>query len=169
VSKAFTKDEAPDAIILPARAPLPAGVPNYVTPRGLRLLRAELEALEREREARERQQDEGQAARLGLIAARVRELLGRLHGAVVIDPGQGPSDEVRLGATVVVRDGRGVTQSLQIVGVDEADGRVGRVAFLAPIARALLGRKVGDVTTAQTPRGEDDLTILAIEYGEKLD
>ena len=49
VSKAFTKDEAWEEPIIPSRAPVPAGVPNYVTPRGLRLLRAELAELEAER------------------------------------------------------------------------------------------------------------------------
>jgi transcription elongation factor GreB len=164
VSKAFTKEDAPDAVILPARAPLPPGVPNYVTARGLRLLRAELDALERERAAREAQQDEGREARLTLISARLKELLGRVHGAVVVDPGAGSRDEVRLGATVVVRDASGIQQRFRIVGIDEADGKAGRIAFVAPIARALLGRRVGDMVSVQTPRGEDELDVIAIEY-----
>lgn len=51
MSKAFTSEETPDdPIVVPARAPLPPGVPNYVTPRGLALLRAERATLEHERE-----------------------------------------------------------------------------------------------------------------------
>jgi transcription elongation factor GreB len=169
VSKAFTKDEAPEAVILPARAPLPAGVPNYVTPRGLRLLRAELDALERARAAREGDAGEGQAARLGLITARLKELLGRVHSAVVVEPRAGPLDQVRLGATVVVRDRTGCELRFHIVGVDEADGKTGRIAFVAPFARALLGRRVGDVAGVQTPRGEDELEVVAIAYGEPPD
>jgi transcription elongation factor GreB len=49
------------------------------------------------------------------------------------------------------------------VGVDEADAASGRVAFVAPLARALLGKRVGDAVTLRTPRGEEELEVVAIE------
>jgi transcription elongation GreA/GreB family factor len=60
------------------------------------------------------------------------------------------------------RDGQ--IRELQIVGVDEADPAAGLVAFLAPLAKALLGRRVGDPVTAQVPGGTDELEVLAIDY-----
>jgi transcription elongation factor GreB len=84
----------------------------------------------------------------------------------VVGPQVGPVDEVRLGATVVVRDSAGRQSRFQIVGVDEADGKTGRIAFVAPLARALLGRRVGELASVQTPRGEDDLEVVAIIHDD---
>ena len=50
------------------------------------------------------------------------------------------------------------------MGVDEADPAAGLVAFLAPLAKALLGRRVGDPVTAQVPGGTEELEVLAIDY-----
>ena len=52
-----------------------------------------------------------------------------------------------------------------IVGVDEADATNGRIAFVAPLARALLGKRPGDVVTFRTPRGEEELEVVSVTYG----
>ena len=70
---------------------------------------------------------------------------------------------------MTVRDGAGRERRYQIVGVDEANGAEGRLAFVAPVARALLGRRVGEITAVQTPRGEDELEIVAIDYEDTDD
>jgi transcription elongation factor GreB len=164
VSKAFTSEEtADDPVIIRARPPLPAGVPNYVTARGLGLLREELAALERERTALEGALTARD--RLPPLQARIGELTARITGAVPIDPTSGgPAEVVRFGATVAVRDGAGRQRRYQIVGVDEANARQGRLAFVSPLARALLGRRVGDAVVVQTPGAEQELEILAVEY-----
>jgi transcription elongation factor GreB len=56
---------------------------------------------------------------------------------------------------------------VQIVGVDEAEPSAGLVAFLAPLARALLGRRVGDLVTVRAPGGTEDLEIRAVAYDDE--
>ena len=173
VSKAFTKDEAWEEPIIPSRAPVPVGVPNYVTPRGLRLLRAELAELEAERRRLEadRRDEVEYRRRLAILTGRTRELTDRLASAVLVDPQRQPRDEVRFGASVTLRTVRGERageeRRLEIVGIDEADAAHGRVAFTAPIARAILGREVGETAAFNTPRGQDLLEVVSIAYGEE--
>ena len=155
MSKAFTKEDGPEkAPAFRRRAPLPEGTPNYVTRRGLEDLRAELAQLD--------------AVPAGPDGAEARatwrsDLEGRIASAVVTEPPE-QRDEVRFGATVRVQHADGAMREVQIVGVDEADAARGLIAFTAPLARALLGRKAGEVVTARTPGGEDELTITGIEY-----
>jgi transcription elongation factor GreB len=94
------------------------------------------------------------------------ELEQRIATAVVAPPPE-HRDEVRFGASARVQDPEGQTRELQIVGVDEADAARGRIAFTAPLARALLGRRVGDVVSVKTPGGEEDLTVVEIVYGSE--
>jgi transcription elongation factor GreB len=170
VSKAFTKDEAWEEPIIPPRAPVPAGVPNYVTLRGLELLRGELAALEADRRRPEAERSDGDEyrRRLTIVTARMADLTARIASAVVVDPREQPRDAVRFGALVTLRTisgGRvGEERRLEIVGVDEADASRGRIAFTAPIARAILGRGVGDTAALDTPRGKELLQVVSIDY-----
>jgi transcription elongation factor GreB len=170
VSKAFTKDEAWEEPIIPPRAPVPAGVPNYVTPRGLSLLRAELAALEADRHGLEadRGDEDEYRRRLAILTGRTSDLTARIARAVVVDPRHQPRDAVRFGAMVTLRmvggAHAGEERHLEIVGIDEADAAHGRVAFTAPIARAILGRGVGDTAALDTPRGQDLLEVVSIDY-----
>jgi transcription elongation factor GreB len=166
VSKAFTKDDASDApLVVPARPPLPEGVTNYVTPRGLALLRDEHARLRSERGRLEsRSADPDGPRKLAAAVARMEELEDRLASAQLVEAGDPstPRDQARFGATVTVRSESGGDRTYQIVGVDEADIASGRVAFVAPLARALLGKGVGDVVTLRTPRGEEELEVISI-------
>jgi transcription elongation factor GreB len=171
VSRAFVKDDAPqDELIVPPRAPLPPGVANYVTPRGLARLRAERDALEAERAGLDADRsDEAERTRaLSLNAALQAQLARRLSSAKVIDPHTQPPDEVRFGATVTLRtlkgERPGEERRLTIVGVDEADAAQGCVAFTAPIARAVTGKKVGQKAPLRTVRGEEVLEVVAVSY-----
>jgi transcription elongation factor GreB len=153
VSKAFTKDDGPS---LPEvrrhRPPLPQGSLNYVTTAGLEALRQELAQLEHESG--------------GQSAAWRAELEERIASAVVPAP---PNDrtEIRFGALVRLRGQDTGDRELRIVGVDEADPAAGLVAFVAPIARALLGRRLGDVVTVRTPGGMEEMEVLAVDYGAR--
>jgi transcription elongation factor GreB len=158
VSKAFTKEDGlAEAPVLRRRAPLPAGVPNYVTPHGLRALRDELAAMDANAPAGATTAD-AQAH-----AARRAELEQRIAGAVVPAP---PADraEIRFGARVRATTAAGEVRDVQIVGVDEADPAAHAIAFVAPLARALLGRRVGDVVSVRTPGGEEELTVVGVAY-----
>jgi transcription elongation factor GreB len=169
MSKAFTKDDAPQApLVIPPRAPLPPGTPNYVTARGIALLRAELAELEAERaRLNGDERDPERARKLVVTDARIADLAARIATASVVDPRGQPRDRVRFGATVTLRtlsgDSAGEERRFVLVGVDEAAPAAGRVAFLAPIARAIMGLRVGDTATLRTPEGEQLLEVAAIE------
>jgi transcription elongation factor GreB len=144
VSKAFTKDDRPDEpVVVRHRPSLPDGVPNYFTGRGLAALRDELAAAE--------------------PGARRSELEQRIASAVVAPP---PTDreEIRFGAQVRLRAEDGQVREVRIVGVDEADPAQGLVAFVAPLARALLGRRAGDRMLVRTPGGAEELEVLSLDY-----
>jgi transcription elongation factor GreB len=167
MSRAFVKDDASDEPpIVPPRAPLPPGVPNYVTPRGLALLRAEWAMLDAERarlnaDAREEAERQRQ---LAVVNQRLADLNMRLAQASVVDPARQDQAEVRFGATVTVRSADGERRTFTLVGVDEADAAEGRLAFTAPLARAVLGHRVGAEVVLRTPRGEEVLAIQEVRY-----
>ncbi|MBH8567981.1 GreA/GreB family elongation factor [Microvirga sp. STS02] len=171
MSRGFTKeDDAQTPPIIPPRAALPAGTPNYVTPAGLEQLRAELAALEAERAQAEanRDNDTDRTHRLSFYNGRIALLLERLGSAKVVDPAGQPPQEVRFGATVrlrTVRGGKvGFERKFTIVGVDEADIALGKVAFVAPIARAVQGAKLGQQVPLKLGPQEETVEVVDIEY-----
>lgn len=182
VSKAFTREDGTDTpVVVPARAPLPPGVANYVTPRGLGLLRAELAQRHAEHMALTQAAVGRPSAAnsvspaapvdptaIAVSAARLAELERRIAQAVLVDKSGSaknlPQDEVRFGAQVTVRSESGALRTYRLVGVDEADGTQGLVAFIAPLSRALLGRRLGEAVTLKTPRGEEELEIVGVHY-----
>jgi transcription elongation GreA/GreB family factor len=93
------------------------------------------------------------------------ELEERITTAVVVAP---PDDraEARFGATVRLRDAGGRARTVRIVGVDEADAAHGLVAFTAPLARAVLGRRAGDVVNVRAPGGEEELEVVGVSWDE---
>lgn len=164
MSRAFVKDDAETPPLHRPRAPLPDGVRNYVTRRGLALLRTELEELLAELARGER---EGAAAsELVALRGRIAELESRLASAEPVDPADGPPDIVRFGARVTIRNDDGTERTYHIVGVDEANARDGRIAFVAPLARALLGKRRGASFTWKAPRGEEEVEVLAIDFDD---
>ena len=166
VSKAFKGEDASEApLVVPPRAPLPEGVENYVTARGLAALKAEHVALLGERARVEASTGEGDRTHaLATLGARVAALEERLGSARVVDPASQPHGEVRFGARVAVRTEHGEERRYRIVGVDEADVAHGLLAFVAPLARALLGKRAGDTAVVRTPRGEEELEVVRVDY-----
>ncbi|MCB9734036.1 MAG: GreA/GreB family elongation factor [Deltaproteobacteria bacterium] len=155
MSKAFTKEDEGGAPEAPPRAPspLPPGVPNYWTAAGARAAMAEIARLEAQAPA------DPTAQALALA----------LDGAMIVDPAEQPRDgRVVLGAIVTIGDEDGRERRVQIVGVHEAtllrdaEAAMARVSVLSPLARALLGARVGDVVVARAPRGDEELEIIAI-------
>ncbi|HYQ16140.1 MAG TPA: GreA/GreB family elongation factor [Polyangiaceae bacterium] len=165
MSKAFTKDDdgGEPQLLAPRRPTLPVGVPNYVTASGLSQLQAELEQ-ELQRASPVSGSDVELARAHALRAARVAELEARVASAVLVRSEEQPQTEARFGAEVTVKNLAGAVRSYRIVGVDEADASRSALAFVAPLARALLGKSVGDVALVSTPAGDDELEILAIRY-----
>jgi transcription elongation factor GreA len=101
----------------------------------------------------------------GFIEGRISELESKVSYAEVIDPKQFTGTIVRFAATVTLVDEEtDVETTYQIVGVDEADVKLGRLSFSAPLARALIGKSEDDTVTVHSPNGEKSYTILKVTY-----
>lgn len=103
--------------------------------------------------------------RQGMIEGRIGEIQYKISGGEVVDPSQIKSDRIVFGATVQIvdtEDDQKVTY--QIVGVDEADVKAGKISILSPLARALIGKKEGDVVTVQSPKGDKDYEVISFKY-----
>lgn len=168
MSKAFTKEDDAHEEDLPLSRPvLPPGVPNYLTAGGARRMSEELARLQEERSRlRGDLSDEDAAHRLRRLEIRLRDLGKRLESAQVVPPREEPTGEVQFGATVTVRDGSGSDLAYRIVGVDEADFDRGWISWQSPLARGLMGRRIGDRVILKTPAGERILEILRISFEE---
>ena len=105
--------------------------------------------------------------RLREIDRRLAYLAKVMKQAKVVDPAkQAPEarDQVRFGATVELADEDDNRRSLTIVGDDEADASAGRIGWSAPLARALIGARVGDERIVRLPAGEKSYEVMAIDY-----
>jgi transcription elongation factor GreB len=88
-----------------------------------------------------------------------------MKSANVVDPAaQEQRETVRFGATVELADEHDERRIITRVGEDEADASSGQVSWAAPIARALVGAKVGDERLVRLPAGEKSYEILSIRY-----
>lgn len=171
MSRAFVKeDDAGEPPIIPSRAALPPGTPNYVTSQGLADLRTELEDLEAERTRTDANHDDeaNRTRQLSIINSRLNALTQRIASAKPVDPRNQPPDEVRFGATVTLtsldKAAKVKQRIFQIVGVDEASVEAGKIAFVAPIARAVSGKKPGEIVTLRLGRQEEQVKISRIVY-----
>ncbi|HEV2097403.1 MAG TPA: transcription elongation factor GreB [Stellaceae bacterium] len=182
MSKAFvkeTEDEADPGDVTPA---IPAGVKNYMTPRGHRFLQDELHQLLRVERPKvvdtvawaagngDRSENGDYIygkRRLREIDRRVRFLTKRLENAEIVDPTrQKNRDQVFFGATVTYASERGAETTITIVGIDEADFARGQVSWISPIARALIKAREGDTVELRAPAGVEQIEVLAIRYGD---
>jgi transcription elongation factor GreB len=102
--------------------------------------------------------------RLREIDRRVRFLRKRLEGMVVVDRPPADLQRVFFGARVTLEDETGHEVRHRIVGPDEFDLAPGCISMDAPLARALLGKRLDDEVRVQTPRGEQVWVIVGIEY-----
>jgi transcription elongation factor GreA len=99
----------------------------------------------------------------GFVEARIKELESKVGTAEVIEPPTS-GDRVTFGSTVRLEDDDGKETAYQIVGSDEADPPRGRISIMAPLARTLIGKKVGDTVVAQLPGGKKTFEILDANF-----
>jgi len=99
----------------------------------------------------------------GFIEARINELESKVGTAEVLDPPTS-GDRVTFGSTVRLEDEDGKETRYQIVGSDETDPSHGRISIMAPLARTLIGKKVGDSVVAQLPGGSKRFEILDANF-----
>jgi transcription elongation factor GreA len=103
--------------------------------------------------------------RQGWIEGRIAEIEDRIARAQIIDVSKLSGDQVKFGATVSVLDeDTEESARYQIVGEHEADVRLGKISIASPIARAMIGKEIGDVVEVNTPGGVKAYEILKIEW-----
>src|SRR4029453_2745983 len=148
MSRAFVKED----VDLPERSGrkrsasgLPPGATNYITARGVKRLREELQKLRAK----------------NAVSERVTELEQILTSVHVVDPLDAPSDSVTFGATVTVQDKKGSAETYTIVGVDELDLEADAISWISPVGKALLNADMGDWITLDDGRSAK---IVKIEY-----
>jgi transcription elongation factor GreA len=100
----------------------------------------------------------------GMIDAKIRELTVKTSLAEVIDPASLSGDKVMFGATVTIEDQDGEEKTYTIVGDDEADLKRGRISISSPVARALIGRTVGDTAVVQSPKGKREVEVIDVKW-----
>ncbi len=153
MSRAFVREsdgaggeELPELQVSPHR--------NLVTPEGRRRIEATVERLQLELSAARASEDLAAVAR---IQRDLRYWSARHRTAEVVAPNPS-ADAVRFGATVVIEEPRGSRVEYQIVGEDEADPAAGRISYVSPIARTLIGAAPGDAVALP----EGDVRIVGI-------
>ena len=103
--------------------------------------------------------------RLREIDRRLAHLARIMKAAKVVDPArQEDRSQVRFGATVELADEDDMRRTLTIVGDDETEAAAGRIGWSAPLARALIGAKVGDERIVRLPAGEKSYEVMNISY-----
>ena len=187
MSKAFTKEDqnGDDEELQEKRAKEDAAFKalgskkNYITPAGFAKLKNEFHALLDEERPKLVQVVSWAAGngdrsengdylygkkRLREIDRRLRFLTKRMEIAEVIDPAQVKATKVQFGATVTYENESGVKKTISIVGIDEIDPAQGKVSWISPLARVLLNAEAGDAVTFLSPKGEEELEVLKVEY-----
>ena len=108
--------------------------------------------------------------RLRQIDGRLRFLMQRMDAAVIVDPAtQAGLEKVFFGAWVTLYSlDRDTEHTYRIVGQDELAPTKGWISWVSPLAKAMLGKQVGDVVRVQTPTGEDEYEIQEISYKEPV-
>ena len=154
--------------------------PRFITPEGFARIRAEYEELfgtERPKlvetiawaAANGDRSENGDyiygRKKLREIDRRLSHLSRIMKAARVVDPAvQSATDQVRFGATIELADEDDNRRTVTIVGDDEADASSSRIGWSAPLARALIGARVGDERTVRLPAGEKSYEIIRISY-----
>lgn len=162
MSRAFTKetdgdrpDDLPELPVSPH--------PNYVTPQGLAQLRARLSQAE-QRLAAIDNDAEGARQDRDYITRDIRWLQARIASAILVASEQHLPERVGFGARVELVDAEGQHTHYRIVGEDEADPEHGLISWVSPLARALLGARIGDSVLWKRPAGDREVEVLKIDF-----
>ncbi|MDF1558981.1 MAG: GreA/GreB family elongation factor [Bacteroidales bacterium] len=166
MSRGFVREGDQEEVpMVPQRAYLPEGVPNFVTRNGMEELLAEKEALIQERENLNIANENEKRLAINFIKAKLQLLNNRIAEARIVEPEEQQKNEVTFGATVTLKNATsGKIQTFQIVGVDEADIARGKVSFISPVARALINKKVGERIFLKRDRSDIVFEIIDISY-----
>jgi transcription elongation GreA/GreB family factor len=159
VSVAFTKEDSAETAaetMLPEKS-VPPG-PNLVTAKGLAALQRQLAEASSAYQAALSIENVNERRRQAANPYReLRYLTERIRTAQIVSPPE-TTDTVSFGSRVTIERADGRTQTFTIVGEDEADPKAGSISFASPLARALMGRAVGDTATL----GDAEVDVIAI-------
>ncbi|HBC79214.1 MAG TPA: transcription elongation factor GreA [Bacteroidales bacterium] len=166
MSRGFVKEDDQEEVpIVPQRANLPEGVPNFVTLTGMEQLLSEKKILIDERDNLSSADENEKRIALNFINAKLQLLNDRIAEARIIDAKGQPQDEIRFGASVTLKtEVSGKIQVFQITGVDEADIAKGKISFISPLAKALINKKVGDKVILKRDREDIVFEVIDIAY-----
>ena len=153
--------------------------PRHITPEGYRRIQLELERLWKVERPRVTEEVSVAAAhgdrsenaeykygkkKLREIDGKIRFLTKRLDKLTVVEPSKEQLGKVYFGAWVTIQDQDGKEQTYRIVGGDETDLSKRHISEESPVARALIGKAVGDVATVLRPKGPTEVEVVKIEY-----
>jgi len=166
MSRGFVKeDDQEEAPIIPPRAALPPNEINYVTEIGFKELETEREELQSSIKNLNIEDERERRRELAVLNGKLNLLQERIISARVLNLDEQVKDEVRFGAKVeyqILPSNKPVT--FQIVGVDEADVKKQKIAFVAPIAKAIIGAKKNETVPFQLGNELRQVKIISINY-----
>jgi len=152
---------------------------NYITPEGFKKLQEEFRALFHDERPKlvetvawaagngDRSENGDYIygkRRLREIDKRLKWLRDRIENAQVVDPAQVKSDKVVFGASVTIADEEGEKKTYRIVGEDEIEPGLNKISWKSPMAKALLGKKIGDEVEIHRPAGVLYAEITDIQF-----
>ncbi len=166
MSRGFVKEGDQEEIpILTPRAYLPDGATNYVTQVGMDELLDEKQMLINDRDDLDITNENERRVALNHINAKLQLLNERILTAKIVDLNKQSQDEIWFGASVTLKiDNETKLQQYQIVGVDEADVSKGKISFISPIAKTLMGKEIGEKAILKLAKGDRTFEIMEIVY-----
>jgi transcription elongation factor GreB len=140
--------------------------PNYVTTNGYVQLQQKAQALEKEIKLLSAKKDDSDTQqKLAVLNRDLRYIAARMESAqVVATQSDMISEQVLFGSMVTVEDENGDSHTYEIVGEDEADIKTNKIGWTSPLAKALIGQKVGESVVWVRPAGNTILEIMNIKY-----
>jgi len=169
MSRGFVKEEdQEEPPFIPPRAALPPGEINYVTPQGYDKLLKEKSILEKEISNLTLDEEKERRHALAILNGKINLLNDRISSARILKPQDQSHNEVRFGALVSFKflsgEQMGSIKEFQIVGVDEANIKENKIGFVAPLAKALTGKKLNEKTEVFMAGKVQELEIVSIDY-----
>jgi transcription elongation factor GreB len=166
MSRGFVREDDQEEIpMVPQRASLPQGVTNFVTRAGMDQLLDERQKLINEKNNLGSTSENEKRIELNYINAKLQLLNNRIAEARIVNLKEQPQNEIRFGARVTLKtEASDITQTFQIVGVDEADISKGKVSFISPIARSLINKKIRDKVVLKRAGEDIVFEVMDITY-----
>ncbi|PZX57638.1 transcription elongation factor GreB [Algoriphagus ratkowskyi] len=166
MSRGFVKeDDQEETPLVPPRADLPNGITNYVTQVGMEAMLAERQEMIIEKSTIEAATEQEKRIHSNYLNAKIHLLEDRIAIAKVVNLSEQPENEIRFGANVTLKIGKSTKlQTYQIVGVDEADIAKSKISFISPIAKILIGKKLGEQAVLKLAKEDRVFKVMDIKY-----